>query len=94
MIAQIIRICIVLPVVFGLHAKAEIIKLPSQPPHVVTSDAAPSRGMTKNEVESSFGAPQTMIGPIGEPAIYRWDYADYAVFFENNYVLHAVITGD
>ena len=92
MIAQIIRICIALSLVFGLNAKADVIKLPSQPPHVVTSDAAPSRGMTKNQVESGFGAPQAMIGPIGEPAIYRWDYADYSVFFENNYVLHAVIT--
>ena len=92
MIAQIPRICIALLLVFGFNARADIIKLPSQPPRVVTSDAAPSRGMTKNQVESIFGAPQAMTGPVGEPAIYRWDYADYSVFFENNYVLHAVIT--
>lgn len=92
MIAQIIRICIAFSLVFSLNAQADVIKLPSEAPRVVTSDAAPTRGMTKNQVESNFGAPRAISGPVGEPAIYRWDYADYSVFFENNYVLHSVIT--
>ena len=92
MIAHVTRYCIAFCLVFSVNAQADVVKLPSQAPQVVTSDAAPVRGMTKQQVESSFGAPMAMSGPVGTPAIYRWDYADYSVFFEHNYVIHAVVT--
>lgn len=92
MIAQVTRYCIVFCLVFAANAHADVIKLPSQAPQVVTSDSAPVRGMSKQQVESTLGAPRAMSGPVGEPAIYRWDYADYSVFFEHNYVIHSVVT--
>lgn len=92
MIAQITRYCILFCLVFAVNAHADVVKLPSHAPQVVTSDSAPVRGMTKQQVESTFGSPQAISGPVGTPAIYRWDYTDYSVFFEHNYVIHSVVT--
>lgn len=92
MIAQTIRYCIALSLVFAFGAQADVIKMPSKSPQVISSDSAPVRGMTKNQVESSFGSPMSASGPTGSPAIYRWDYPGYSVFFEQNHVLHSVVT--
>ena len=92
MIAQAIRYCIAFSLVVALGAQADVIKMPSTSPQVITSDSAPVRGMTKNQVESKFGSPITISGPTGKPAIYRWDYPSYSVFFEHNYVIHSVVT--
>jgi hypothetical protein len=55
-------------------------------------DAAgkPSRGMTQARVESNFGTPSSRQSPVGDPPITRWDYAEFAVFFEYDRVIHAV----
>ncbi len=50
----------------------------------------PTRGMTQESVESSFGAPQDAREPIGDPPITRWEYANFVVFFEYDRVIHAV----
>ena len=92
MISQVIRICIAFSLIISFSIQADVIKMPAEAPQVVTSDAAPARGMTKNQVESHYGAPHSIIGPIGDPAIFRWDYPQYSVFFEHNYVLHSVVT--
>ena len=94
MIAQVIRLCIVSSLIWLTTVQADVIKMPGEAPQVISNNASPLRGMTKNQVESKFGAPHSKIGPVGEPAIYRWDYARYSVFFENNYVLHSVVYTD
>ena len=94
MIAQFIRLCIVSTMIFAVSAQADVIKMPNESPRVISDNNSPIRGMTKNQVEAKFGAPQSRIGPVGDPAIYRWDYARYSVFFEDNYVLHAVVYSD
>ena len=91
MIAQAIRYCIALSLVVAFGAQADVIKMPSKSPQVISSDSAPVRGMTKHQVESKFGSPLSASGPTGSPAIYRWDYPGYSVFFEHNYVLHSVV---
>ena len=58
----------------------------------------PKRGLTMNEVEKQFGAPVTRHPAVGggsprTPAITRWDYSSFAVFFEGDRVIHAVATG-
>lgn len=83
-----------LSLVICASANADVLKLPGATPQVVTIANSPVRGMTKAQVESQFGAPRTKAGPVGIPAIYRWDYSDYSVFFENNHVLHAVVTAE
>lgn len=50
----------------------------------------PPRGLTKAQVEHRYGAPISRHGPTGEPAIYFWEYDGFTVYFENDYVLHAV----
>ena len=57
-----------------------------------TFDAAgkPTRGMTQDAVEASFGAPPDTREPVGDPPITRWEYADFVVFFEYDRVIHAV----
>ncbi|MFK7794294.1 MAG: hypothetical protein AB8B89_02985 [Gammaproteobacteria bacterium] len=92
MIAQAIRYCIAFSLVIVVTAQADVIKMPSESPQVVTSNSAPARGMTKSQVESNFGSPTAISGPTGQPAIYRWDYPGYSVFFEHNYVLHSVVS--
>ena len=50
----------------------------------------PTRGMTQQAVEASFGAPQDAREPIGDPPITRWEYANFVVFFEYDKVIHSV----
>src|SRR5690606_3384343 len=50
----------------------------------------PARGVTMASVEREFGAPARREGPVGEPPITRWDYADFSVYFEHDRVIHAV----
>lgn len=52
----------------------------------------PTRGMRMTTVEARFGAPQNRHAAVGVPPITRWDYPGYAVFFEHDRVIHAVVT--
>jgi hypothetical protein len=51
----------------------------------------PSRGMTMDKVEARFGAPSNKHAAVGQPPITRWDYPGFSVFFEHQYVIHAVV---
>jgi len=58
----------------------------------------PKRGATMSEVEKHFGAPVTRHPAVGggsphRPPITRWDYSGFAVFFERDRVIDAVVTG-
>jgi hypothetical protein len=60
---------------------------------VIPSDVArPSPGMTMQKVEEKFGAPTERHDAVGTPPISRWDYQSFSVFFENDRVIHAVVT--
>jgi hypothetical protein len=52
----------------------------------------PQRGSTMAAVEAKFGAPANKTNPVGNPPITKWFYADFVVVFENDKVLHAVVT--
>ena len=58
----------------------------------VTFDQAgkPTRGMSQESVQATFGTPQSTVAAIGEPPISRWEYSDFVVFFEHNLVIHSV----
>jgi hypothetical protein len=51
----------------------------------------PTRGMTMNQVKQRFGDPVTAHPWVGDPPITRWDYNNYSVFFEHQYVLTSVV---
>lgn len=71
-------------------ASADVLKIGDQDPVVVQHGERPQRGMTQAAVEARFGAPQGREAPVGEPPISRWIYPEYTVYFEHQYVLHAV----
>jgi hypothetical protein len=50
----------------------------------------PKRWLTDVDVENQYGLPLMKSNPVGEPAITRWEYADYIVYFEYDRVLHTV----
>lgn len=56
----------------------------------------PTRGMSKADVKSHFGAPLHKLAPRGgdtarHPVIYRWEYSKYIVYFEHDHVIHTVL---
>lgn len=55
-----------------------------------TADQRPVRGSSMAAVEARWGAPATKSGPVGQPPITRWNYANFVVFFEYDHVVHAV----
>ena len=50
----------------------------------------PHRGSTMASVQSQYGEPTNRHAAVGTPPITRWDYPQFAVYFENDRVLHAV----
>ena len=73
-------------------ASAEVIKVPiAQQAQEMQSIEKPRLGMKQDDVQAKFGDPLDWSGPVGEPPITRWEYADYYVFFEHDIVLHTVL---
>ncbi len=54
------------------------------------STPLPQRGDSRTQVLERFGLPDQEHPPVGRPAIRRWDYRDFSVYFENDRVLDAV----
>lgn len=54
----------------------------------------PRNGLSESSVESRWGRPQSVTGPVGQPPIYQWHYQDFIVFFEGNRVIHSVLRQD
>ena len=73
-----------------LQVNAQVVKMPGSSAQVLSNSSMPSRGLSKSQVESQFGQPASKQGPVGDPSIYRWDYNQYSVFFENSIVIHSV----
>jgi hypothetical protein len=51
----------------------------------------PNRGSSMATVQGRFGEPTNRHAAVGNPPITRWDYPNFAVYFENDRVLHSVI---
>lgn len=74
------------------HSQAEIIEIP------ITSQAddlqhipRPERGSSKENVLAEYGNALTTNNSVGEPPISRWEYQDFFVVFESDYVIHTVL---
>jgi len=72
-------------------SRAETIALSSGIAVKESDVAAPTRGMTMDQVAAKFGAPAAKLPAVGQPPITRWDYPGFMVYFEHNYVIHSVI---
>ncbi|WP_435101309.1 hypothetical protein [Arhodomonas sp. AD133] len=53
--------------------------------------AEPVNGTAMSTVESRYGEPESREGPVGDPPITRWDYAEFSVYFEHDSVIHTVV---
>lgn len=51
----------------------------------------PARGDSANKVENEFGTPLKKHAAKGKPPISKWEYAEFTVYFESNYVIHNVV---
>ncbi len=78
--------------VVTVAAHAETIVVDDQVLLRESSVEKPARGSSMQAVESRFGAPASKHAAVGIPAISRWDYPGFSVFFENSLVIHAVAT--
>lgn len=72
------------------HLSAEQVRIPIGPQENQWAADIPRRAMTKNQVENTYGSPDSKHGPTGTPPISYWEYPSYTVYFEYNHVLHTV----
>lgn len=78
---------------FGLSANlfAEEINMPPKTDTGEFSIQVPGRGMSMEMVQSRFGEAAEKNPAVGIPPISRWVYDNFTVYFESEYVIHAVI---
>ena len=69
---------------------SEVLQIPDAPQSF--SITLPGRGMAMTEVLAKFGEPQSKDPEVGEPPISRWNYPNYVVIFEYQYVIHSLTT--
>lgn len=51
----------------------------------------PGRGMAMENVQSRFGEATETFSAVGEPPITKWVYKNFTVYFESQFVIHAVV---
>jgi hypothetical protein len=71
--------------------QADNLQMPESVPMEV-SIQVPGRGMTMTAVEEKFGSPEAKYDEVGDPPISRWEYPQFSVYFEYQFVIHSVVT--
>jgi len=71
-------------------AMADVLLLDGIQAERATANQRPPRGTSMERVEAMFGTPTNRHAAVGEPPIARWDYPGFVVYFEHQYVIHAV----
>ncbi len=72
-------------------ASADILRSPDGGFTVQERDGLPTRGQSQSAVTRQHGEPEQRHPTVGDPPITRWDYGDFSVFFEGEYVLHSAV---
>ncbi len=78
----------------GLSANlsAEEINLPATETEASEfSIQLPGRGMSMEMVQNRFGDATEKFLAVGEPPITKWVYKTFTVYFESEFVIHAVV---
>jgi hypothetical protein len=78
-------------IALGAASQAETVAIPLGQQGKAWNVETPKTGMRKDQVEARFGTPNEKSGPVGEPPIYTWDYQQFTVYFEGDYVIHSVV---
>ena len=90
MTARTVLLTLVLVLGFGSASVAETIAPNNLRQAQAAADNRPVRGMSMETVEARYGPPVSKRDAVGDPPITRWEYADFVVYFEYKYVIHAV----
>jgi len=93
---RLLKLFVLPALVFGasLHlAQAETLAMPEKADSGAETYSIdlPGRGMSMAEVEKRFGPPAKKEDEVGDPPITRWLYEDFIVYFEYQFVIHAVV---
>lgn len=75
----------------GATASADVVRIPVGQQTASASLSLPQTGVSKERVREAHGEPLETRGPTGDPAIYRWDYREFTVYFEDDRVIHTVV---
>ena len=51
----------------------------------------PGRGMSMEMVQNRFGEATEKFSAVGTPPISKWIYNTFTVYFESEFVIHAVV---
>ncbi|MFP3978208.1 hypothetical protein [Marinobacter sp. KMM 10035] len=73
-------------------ALAEELRVPVGSQADRSDQNVPRVGTTQASVKASWGQPASIEGPIGHPPISQWNYGNFVVYFENDRVIHSVLT--
>jgi len=73
------------------NISAELISTPDGGKKEAYTVMLPGRGMAKETVRKQFGYPIERTAPVGTPPISKWRYDLFTVYFESDYVIHAVV---
>ena len=85
----IVRILLMSALLTANPALAETLSTATGDP--AAAAARPDRGSSMATVQSRYGEPTNRHSSVGDPPITRWDYPQFAVYFEHDRVLHAVL---
>lgn len=96
-LAVVCALSLTLPLVAGL-VHADVVVLPAAAAADPTTASKPSRGQSVQAVQHLYGEPSKKHAAVGgdhpkHPAITRWDYPGFSVFFEHGHVVDAVVPG-
>lgn len=92
MVYSTLRIVTLLLALLPGSALAEIIKIPvGQQQGLEPGIQLPLRGQSTSSVKQRYGEPTKLGATVGEPPISRWEYPEFAVYFEYDHVVHAVL---
>lgn len=83
-----LTLCMAMPL------QADVLSIAEPTYHTPNSESGvlrPTRGMTMSQVEQRFGQAEQQYAPKGTPAITRWQYSQFDVYFENQLVIHSVV---
>jgi len=72
-------------------AQADELRIPVGSQGHIEASTLPPHGMSMGRVRADWGEPELRHDPVGQPPITRWDYHDFAVYFEFRHVVHAVV---
>ena len=90
-VTRILAVALVAPsLVTGGAALADTLLVTSVDAAQTSAAERPARGKSMASVEARYGAPTTRSSAVGRPPITRWDYPEFAVFFEFDHVVHSV----